>query len=56
MTNIPTRILQDNLRLQQIKIGRCTDPVMVSMHEQNIRDLAKELLRRWRIESARLTN
>jgi hypothetical protein len=55
MTNLPTRLLQESLRLEQISIGKETNPDMLVVRERYIRYLANELLHRWREESARLT-
>ena len=54
MKDFPTRLLQDNLRIEQIRLAREKKPEMVIMRKELISFLARELLRRWREESARL--
>lgn len=54
MKDFPTRLLQDNLRIEQIRLAREKNPEMVTMRKAHISALARELLRRWREESARL--
>lgn len=56
MKEFSTRVLQDNLWLEQVRLDRDTDQEMIELRKQHISYLATELLRRWREESALLTN
>jgi hypothetical protein len=51
MKQFPTRVLQDNLWLEQVWLARDTDPEMIELRKQHISYLATELLRRYREES-----
>ena len=56
MKEFSTRVLQDNLWLEQVRLDRDTDQEMIELRKQHISYLATELLRRWREESALLVN
>lgn len=56
MNEFSTRVLQDNLWLEQVRLTRDTDQEMIELRKQHISYLATELLRRWREESALLVN
>jgi hypothetical protein len=56
MKEFSTRVLQDNLWLEQVRLDRDTDQEMIELRKQHISYLATELLRRWREESALLIN
>jgi len=51
MNEFSTRVLQDNLWLEQVRLARDTDPEMIELRKQHISYLATELLRRYREES-----
>jgi hypothetical protein len=51
MKEFSTRVLQDNLWLEQVRLDRDTDPEMIELRKQHISYLATELLRRWREDS-----
>lgn len=46
--NLDTRTVQDQLWLAQYNLGKCTDVQMRDIHKAYIRDLAAELLYRYR--------
>ena len=56
MKEFSTRVLQDNLWLEQVRLDRDTDQEMIELRKQHISYLATELLHRWREESALLIN
>jgi len=55
LEKIDTRILQYRLRNCQVKLGICTDPRMAEAYRLRIRELANELLYRWRKGTQTLT-
>jgi hypothetical protein len=56
MEEFSTRVLQDNLWLEQVRLTRDTDPEMIELRKQHISYLATELLRRYREESLSLAS
>lgn len=46
-----TRLLQESLRLEQIKLEKETIPSVIALRRSNIVAFATELLRLWREES-----
>jgi hypothetical protein len=56
MKEFSTRVLQDNLWLEQVRLSRDTDPEMIELRKQHISYLATELLRRYREESLSLAS
>ena len=56
MKEFSTRVLQDNLWLEQVRLSRDTDSEMIELRKQHISYLATELLRRYREESLSLAS
>ena len=50
-----TRILQDILRLEQIRLGTTVHPFMRGVIKKRIQNIAAELLYRWRESMKELT-